>query len=71
MGKEYNFCYLGGPSDGRTDQRYLSREEFFKFLDRTPKQGAPKPSLHTGEDSRYELVDFKGETFYFEWLKPE
>jgi hypothetical protein len=71
MGKIYNFCYLGGPSDGRTDQRHLSQEEFFTFLNRKPKQGETKPSLHSGEEPRYELTDFKGDTFYFEWLKPE
>ena len=71
MGKIYNFCYLGGPSDGRTDQRHLSREEFFTFLNRAPKEGETKPSLRPGEDPRYELTDFKGDTFYFEWLKPE
>lgn len=71
MGKGYSFCYLGGPSDGRTDQRHLSREEFFDFLDRVPKPGAPKPMLQAGEEARYEPVDFRDGTFYFEWLKPE
>jgi hypothetical protein len=71
MSKVYNFCYLGGPSDGRTEQRHLSREEFFAFLDRTPKQGERKISLPSDEEPRYELTDFKGDAFYFEWLEPE
>lgn len=71
MSKGYNFCYLGGPSDGRTDQRHLSREEFSDFLSRVPKQGEPKPRPRAGEKSGYELVDFKDSTFYFEWIKPE
>lgn len=71
MAKGYSFCYLGGPSDGRMDQRHLSREEFFDFLRRVPKPEALKPRLQTGEEARYELVDFRGGTFYFEWLKPE
>lgn len=64
MSKEYNFCYLGGPSDGRTNQRHLSREEFSAFLNRIPKQREPNPRLRAGEESRYELVDFRDGTFY-------
>ena len=71
MAKGYSFCYLGGPSDGRTDRRHLSREELSDFLQRVPKPGAPKLRLQAGEKARYELVDFRGGTFYFEWLKPE
>lgn len=70
MIKEYSFCYLGGPSDGRTDQRHLSREVLVDFLKRVTKEG-PKPKHRAGEEPRYELVDFKGGTFYFEWLNPE
>jgi hypothetical protein len=43
MSKDYNFCYLGGPSDGRTDQRDLSREELSDFLNRIPEEGEAKP----------------------------
>jgi hypothetical protein len=71
MSKGYNFCYLGGLSDGRMVQRHLSREEFFDFLNRIPKHNEPKPEIRTGEELRYELVDFRGGTFYFEWLKPK
>jgi hypothetical protein len=71
MGSIYNFRYLGGPRDGRMDQRHLSLEEFFDFLDRIPKQDESKPKLLANEEAHYELVDFKDGTFYFEWLKPE
>lgn len=71
MAKDYSFCHMGGPSDGRTDRRHLSREEFFDFLNRVPKPGAPKPMLQVGEKARYELVVFRDGMFYFEWLKPE
>ena len=71
MSKDYNFCYLGGPSDGRTDQRHLAREEFSDFLNRIPKEGEAKPRFHAGEGPRYELVDYKAGPFYLEWLKPE
>jgi hypothetical protein len=49
----------------------LSREELSDFLQRVPKPGAPKLRLQAGEKARYELVDFRGGTFYFEWLKLE
>jgi hypothetical protein len=71
MGKSYIFHHLGGPNDGRLENRHLSREDFFAFLNRLPKRDAPKPILCAGEEAHYELVDFKDETFYFEWLKPE
>lgn len=71
MAKGDSFCHLGGPGNGRTDHRHLSREEFFDFLGRVPKPGVPKPRLQAGEKARYELVDFRGRAFYFEWLKPE
>lgn len=71
MGKTYTFRHLGGPSDGRTEQRHLSREEFFSYLDRVPKKDAPAPKLRPGEQPHYELVEFKGDTFYFEWLARE
>jgi len=71
MAKGDSFCHLGGPSDGRTDQRHLSNEELSDFLQGVPKPGAPKPRLRASEEAHYELVDLRGGTFYFEWLKPE
>jgi hypothetical protein len=71
VGREYNFCFLGGPNDGRTERRRLSREESFDFLGRVSKQGVPRPRLSVGEEPHYELVDFKDGMFYFEWLKLE
>lgn len=71
MGKSYNFRFLGGPSDGRTDRRHMSREEFLSYLDRVPKEGSPKPACPEGNEVGYELVYFKNDTFFFEWIKPQ
>jgi len=49
----------------------LSREKFFKFLDRVPKQGTAEPRLGAGEEAHYVLVDLRGGAFYFEWLEPD
>ncbi|MDQ3816521.1 MAG: hypothetical protein M3247_04410 [Thermoproteota archaeon] len=63
----YLIRYVGGPSDGRTDRRDMSREEFFAVLERIKPDSLTCTLEEHVKAGHYVPTKYDEGGFYYEW----